>query len=262
MLSPVKWTTSVEQTKPGEAILVMTANIEKEWHIYSQHTPDGGPMPMTFTFEPDKNYELVGKVVEPKPHKSFDETFEVDVLSFDGIVVMRQKVKLKGDGFKINGSVIGQVCKEVCILFDTTLTFTIGKINSVEKSDAGEKDSSLTVAEQDSALVAAEQIGSQKKHSVDEMIAALEPGCGEAQSEETDLSFWGIFLAGMLGGFLALLTPCVFPMIPLTVSFFTKRSKTRQKGIFNATVYAVSIIVIYVLLGLLITVSFGSDALN
>jgi thiol:disulfide interchange protein len=265
MLSPVKWRTSVEQTKPGEATLLMTATIEKEWHIYSQFTPDGGPMPMAFTFEPDKNYELVGKVTEPKPHKSFDETFEVDVLSFDGIVVMRQQVKLKGAGFKIHGSVIGQVCKEVCILFDTTLTFTIGKVNSAEKISTPVETQSSDSASENTASSQSEDtatVALREKSSVDEMIAALEPGCGESESEETDLSFLGIFLAGMLGGFLALLTPCVFPMIPLTVSFFTKRSKTRKKGIFNAVVYAVSIIVIYVLLGLFITVGFGSDALN
>ncbi len=259
LLSPVKWTTGVEQTKPGEATLVMTAHVDKDWHIYSQHTPDGGPLPMLFTFEPDKNYELVGKVEEPKPHKYFDETFGVNILSFEDVVVMRQKVKLKGDGFKIHGSVNGQVCKEVCINFDTTLTFSIGEVKQ-NKSDASSSVPPAVIP--DSVTQVKADTTPQKKSSLREMIAALEPECGDGSKSETDMSFIGIFIGGMLGGFLALLTPCVFPMIPLTVSFFTKRSKTRKKGIFNAVVYAVSIIVIYVLLGLFITVSFGSDALN
>src|SRR5207249_1287137 len=131
-----------------------------------------------------------------------------------------------------------------------------------EVSNTAKTDfSSVAHADTVKTHVAADTVA-QKKKSLAEMLAALEPGCGEKSNSESDLSFIGIFLAGMLGGFLALLTPCVFPMIPLTVSFFTKRSKTRKKGIFNAVVYAASIIVIYVLLGLFITVGFGSDALN
>jgi thiol:disulfide interchange protein len=263
LLSPVKWTTGVEQTKPGEATLVMTAHIEKDWHIYSQHTPDGGPLPMVFTFEPDKNYELVGKVEEPKPYKYFDETFQVNILSFGGVVVMRQKINLKGDDFKIHGSVNGQVCKEVCINFDTTLTFTIGKVKE-NKSEASSvvPPAPASSSHTDSASAKTENNSSSNTKSLAQMRADLEAGCGEEAHSAADKSYLGIFLAGMLGGFLALLTPCVFPMIPLTVSFFTKRSKTRKKGIFNAVVYAVSIIVIYVLLGLFITMAFGSDALN
>lgn len=262
MLNPVKWTFYSEQ-KGDDATLFFKADIENEWHIYSQHTPDGGPLAMLFTFDESKNYELVGPVIEPKPHIEYDKTFKVDVWSFGGKQVFTQKVKLKGTDFKITGRVDGQVCKEACIQFDTSFVFRIGKAKETKQEDAvveSRKDTGAATAKvpppDDTVVVTTSTLPGS---------AMLEPGCGIAEGgpdASPDKSFWGIFIAGMLGGFLALLTPCVFPMIPMTVSFFTKRSGNRKKGIANALIYAASIIVIYVVLGLLVTVSFGSDALN
>ncbi|CAN5445331.1 cytochrome c biogenesis protein CcdA [soil metagenome] len=262
--TPVKWTFSIEQKNAEEATLIFKASVDEHWHFYSQFTPQGGPMfgptPMAFTFEPDKNYELIGNVVEPKPHIEYDSTFELNVHTFEGKPVFRQKIKLKGSNFTLKGNLSGQVCKEACVLFDSSFAFKFGNL----------KEEATGIVE-DTGTVASES----NNNSVDTTAAvtttsvpgdgSLESGCGiseDGSGATTDKSFWGIFIAGMLGGFLALLTPCVFPMIPMTVSFFTKRSGSKKRGIINALIYASSIIVIYVVLGLLVTVSFGSDALN
>ncbi len=263
-LHPVKWTFSIDQKSNSEAFLVFKAAIDDEWHIYSQFTPDGGPLPMFFSFDPDQNYELLGKVVEPQPHKEYDKTFKVDVHSFSGKVEFRQRVKLNGSYFKITGRVDGQVCKESCIQFDTSFVFKFGAPGNEAKQEISPKEK---IEHDTVALVAPVSVDTSTSVSpaTSSGGGTLESGCGiseDGSGSTADKSFWGIFIAGMLGGFLALLTPCVFPMIPMTVSFFTKRSGSRKKGIMNALIYASSIIVIYVVLGLLVTVSFGSDALN
>ena len=254
------WKFSVENQTATEATLVFQATIDKEWHLYSQFTPEGGSLPLEFTFEPNSNYERVGKVTEPEPHKEFNSTFEVMEYSFEGNPTFRQKVKLKGKNFTIKGNVFGQVCKQLCVQLDTPFVFRFGTgIEKVTVEKTPVEDSSelvIKVPPLDTPAITTSSTPSD---------GMLESGCGvseDGSGSTADLSFWGIFIAGMLGGFLALLTPCVFPMIPMTVSFFTKRSGSRKKGIINALIYASSIIVIYVVLGLLVTVSFGSDALN
>ncbi len=275
MLNPVKWTYSMEQNGDG-VTLTFKANIQNEWHIYSQFTPDGGPLPMTFTFDKKSCYELIGKVTEPKPHEEFDSTFGVKVLTFTGSNTFTQKIKLSGTACKITGHIDGQVCKESCILFDSTFVFDIGskEKGSLEKGSKAVLEASTagmhdTVTSSAPAKIPVDTSASSSGAAVTTSSVSgsgtLEEGCGiseDGSGATTDKSFWGIFIAGMLGGFLALLTPCVFPMIPMTVSFFTKRSGSRKKGIMNALIYAASIIIIYVVLGLLVTVSFGSDALN
>lgn len=271
MLDPCHWSFKVEQTKPDEAILISTAKLDSGWHLYSQFIGDGGPIPTKFTYNPSPNYKLNGKTEEGKAHKEYDPNFDMELLYFDKEAVFKQKIKVLGKkDFNITGALDYMVCLEQCI-FPPPEEFTFkikGNPAGEDIIGSGNNDLKATVNDSsaspvtDTATVQSTDSVPQKKNSVEEMIAALEPGCGEKINSEEDLSFIGIFIAGMLGGFLALLTPCVFPMIPLTVSFFTKRSKTRKKGIFNAVVYAASIIVIYVLLGLLITVGFGSDALN
>jgi len=129
-LKPVKWTCTVEDKKNGEATLVMKANIEKDWHIYSQFTPDGGPLPTVFTFDKNDCYSPVDKVSEPKAHEDYDSTFEVKVLTLDGTPVFRQRIKYTKEDCKITGRVEGQACKEVCIMFDGVLSFDLRKESS------------------------------------------------------------------------------------------------------------------------------------
>ena len=127
-LKPVKWTCSIEDRKGEEATLVMKASIDKGWHIYSQFTPDGGPLPTVFTFDKNDCYTLIDKVTEPKAHEEYDSTFQIKVLTLDGNPVFKQKIKLNKEECKISGRVEGQVCKEVCVMFDGTLTFEIPKV--------------------------------------------------------------------------------------------------------------------------------------
>ncbi len=256
-LYPAKWTFSVEQKKEGEAELIFKLNVEKEWHAYSQYTPDGGPFPMVFTFEPSDCYTRIGKVIEPKPIEEFDSTFEVKTLFFhDGETVFRQKVKVNGNCL-IKGKVECQVCKEICIQVDTLFTFKVGNAGTGKTTE-------ISIPIDTIIQQAVDTVPQATISPADNTGDKLEEGCGISAGDTsgTHKGYLGIFIAGMLGGLLALLTPCVFPMIPMTVSFFTKRSGSRKKGITNALIYAFSIILIYVSLGLLVTISFGSDALN
>ncbi|MEY4594707.1 MAG: hypothetical protein RIQ47_1117 [Bacteroidota bacterium] len=261
---PAKWTFSVENGKGDERTLVFQVKLEEGWHLYSQFTPDGGPLPLVFNFENGACYERTGKVTEPKPHESYDSTFMVKVLEFEKSATFKQKVKLKGGACSIKGRIEYQVCKESCIFQEEEFSFSInGSSNEpsveevIEAPPALSTDSQPQAQESDSAANIVSD-------STTSEASFINDGCGSGNSNDAQGAegLFGIFLAGVLGGLLALLTPCVFPMIPMTVSFFTKRSGNRSKGIRNAIIYALSIIGIYVSLGLLVTMIFGSDALN
>jgi thiol:disulfide interchange protein DsbD len=261
---PAKWTFSVENGKGDERMLVFQVKLEEGWHLYSQFTPDGGPLPLVFKFENGTCYERIGKVTEPKPHESYDSTFMVQVLEFEKSATFKQKVKLKGGACSIKGRLEYQVCKESCIFQEEEFSFSI---NGSGNETTGEgiiaapeviaPDSQPTPQEKDTAANIVSDSSTTEASFVND-------GCGSGDNNTSQGAggLLGIFLAGVLGGLLALLTPCVFPMIPMTVSFFTKRSGNRSKGIRNAIIYALSIIGIYVSLGLLVTMIFGSDALN
>ena len=119
-IDPDHWTFSVENSLSGEATLIFKLKLDDGWHVYSQNTPDGGPLPMVYKFDPNACYELSGKCLEPKPHEEFDSTFGVKVLIFDGEVTFRQKIKIKSKGCKIHGTIEYQICKDACIFKDNT----------------------------------------------------------------------------------------------------------------------------------------------
>ncbi|MBL7923133.1 MAG: thiol:disulfide interchange protein, partial [Bacteroidia bacterium] len=260
MQNNVKWSFSMEQNGQ-EAVLTFKARIVKGYHIYSQFTPPGGPASTVFEFEKSSLYTLDGKVSEGKPHVEYDDVFGVDVWSFGEDAVFRQKIKLNTDkSFKIEGRIDYQVCDDkACIYADTAFVFNIKGSTGAAVPDLAPVGRDSAPTQVDTASVAPLTTagsppppGKVPEPSGD--VSHLEPGCGDGTGTEVaDKSYWGIFIAGMIGGLLALLTPCVFPMIPLTVSFFTKRSPTRSKGIANALIYSVSIILIYVILGFLVT---------
>ena len=249
IVKPVKWTSKVEKLSETEFNLVMQGKIDDEWHVYSQFTPENGPLPAEFAFENEKgNYELVGKVKESPYKKQYNEVFEVDEYYFEKKVTFTQKVKiLNANISSIKAKIDYQVCKQACINDNVQFTFAIPAIK--ETAVVSSVD---TVSKTDTLLTNNKEIKEAGKSSV----------VVEAPKEEDEKGLWTIFLLAFLGGFAALLTPCVFPMIPMTVSFFTKQSKNPVLGKRNAILYGISIIAIYVVLGLAITGIFGADALN
>lgn len=258
--NPVKWETSVKALSGTEAELIITAKIEKGWHLYSQYLPsDQGPVATTFTFEPGP-YKLAGKVAEGKPIKEHDPNFDMEVNYFKDKAVFRQKINIKSNkDFTLKGTVYFMVCDDSKCLppEEVSLEFKVKAPAKPVMPDTAAQavlDSVIT-AHAESLITVAKDTG--------QFITDV-PIAGENTETLTskECNFLAIFIAGFLGGLLALITPCVFPMIPLTVSFFTKQSKTRSKGIINALVYSVNIILIYVGLGFIITKLLGPDALN
>ena len=241
ILDPVQWTSSITKTSDTEFTLTLEATIEDEWHVYSQFTPEGGALPIIMTYhKAGEKYELIGKTEESETKTEYSEIFMVDEIFFSKSATLTQKFKLKDTGLKsINVEMEYQACKEACIQLYNYFVIDVA---------------SMTVKEVKSLPEEVEEKSTEKTD-----VAPVDAG-KEKSTEQKGL--WTIFLAAFFSGFAALLTPCVFPMIPMTVSFFTKQSKNRAKGIKNAVFYGISIIVIYVALGSLITAIFGADSLN
>ncbi|MBN9284901.1 MULTISPECIES: thioredoxin family protein [unclassified Flavobacterium] len=252
ILDPVKWKTSVEKKSDNEVVLVFEAAIDNEWHMYSQFTPEGGALPTVFTYKDSKgNYEIVGKTKESEYKKVFNDVFEVDEYYFANKARFTQTIKVTNPNLKsVKAAISYQVCKEACIQQDKTFEFVLPalKIAAYEATAGSVSDTLQTAATVDTA-------------AVKETVAAVDTAKPIGKKEEQK-GLFTIFIIAFFSGFAALLTPCVFPMIPMTVSFFTKQSKTKAQGIKNAVIYGISIILIYVLLGSLVTAIFGADALN
>jgi thiol:disulfide interchange protein len=256
VLDPVKWKTKVEKISETNYILTFNGVIEKEWHLYSQFTPDGGPLPLEIVFKDQNgNFNLVGKAKESKTTTAFNDIFGVNETFFHDKAQIQQEITLVNPKITtIQAELNYQVCKEVCINLEKKFTFKIPTTETtaisvaapvIVKSDTVKGDTLKTVS-------------GKIENSVTPIakIAVQEP------KHNSKKGLWSIFFIAFFSGFAALLTPCVFPMIPMTVSFFTKQSKTRAAGIRNAIIYGISIILIYVLLGFLVTWIFGADALN
>lgn len=253
ILNPVKWKTKVVQKSETEFELVMDATIENEWHMYSQFTPENGPLPTIFDYKNAKgNFDLVGKTKESPYKKVFNDIFEVDEYYFAKTAQFKQVIKVTNPKVKeVKVYVEYQVCKEQCIQQDATFTFKLPEIKVEEVTPTSVVSNDTTSVSADTTSITA----TDSEKSTKEIVPTSTP-------KEEEKSLWGIFILAFLGGFAALLTPCVFPMIPMTVSFFTKQSKTKAAGIRNAFIYGISIIVIYVGLGMIITAIFGIDSLN
>ncbi|VXB77948.1 Cytochrome c-type biogenesis protein DsbD, protein-disulfide reductase [Flavobacterium sp. 9R] len=262
ILDPVKWTTKIEQKSATNFIVTFNATIENEWHVYSQFTPDGGPLPLEVNFKNQKgNYTLVGKAKESKTRTAYNDIFEVNETFFEKKAQITQEISLVNKGVKtIEVELNFQACKEVCINLEKKFSIAIPELKNTATTASpttpiNDLVKDTTAQTIDSATtVAADTV----KDSVTKETSQI----ASAKSATTEHGLWAIFFIAFLSGFAALLTPCVFPMIPMTVSFFTKQSKNKAAGIRNAIIYGISIIVIYVGLGLLVTWIFGADALN
>ncbi|MEN8966559.1 MAG: cytochrome c biogenesis protein CcdA [Polaribacter sp.] len=233
-IEPVKWNAKVEKISETEYNVILSGKIDKGWHVYSQYTNEDGSLPSVITFENSKdNYELIGDAKESETIKVFNDVFKVDETYFLNTAQFTQRIKLLNPNVpKINVHLEYQACKEVCINKEEYFTLTLnGGIVNLEKVFLDEKSKEL------SNQLILNLKNKEKLNASSEVVSS-------------DGNLWKIFVLGFLGGLVALLTPCVFPMIPLTVSFFTKQSGTKSKGIKNAILYGVFIIVIYVALSI------------
>lgn len=255
IVEPVKWSSSVVKVSDTELDLIISASIENNWHLYSQFTPDGGALPLVFTFKNQKgNYQLIGKTKEGKYKKSFNEIFEIEEYYFQTSAKFTQRIKILNSKLKtISLLADGQACIDgKCVQTEGNLVF-----NLPEKK-ATEANSSLAL---DSVSKPTDSVAKTETDTTKQTNAPVK-NSNNATPNKEEKSLWTIFFLAFLGGFAALLMPCIFPMIPMTVSFFTKQSKTKAEGIRNAIIYGLAIIAIYVLLGSLITGIFGAEALN
>ncbi|MFV5692858.1 cytochrome c biogenesis protein CcdA [Flavobacterium sp. LT1R49] len=250
ILDPAKWTTKIEKKSANTYLLTFNAVIEKDWHIYSQFTPDGGPLPLEVIFKNQKeNFTLVGKAKESKTTTAFNDIFGVNETFFHDKAQIQQEIKIINPKItKIEAELNYQVCKEVCINLEKKFTFRIPLNSNIAK---------VVILKADTTRVDTLVSKPEVKETNIYVKSAIETTKPASQK-----GLWSIFFIAFLSGFAALLTPCVFPMIPMTVSFFTKQSKSKAKGIRHAIIYGISIIFIYVVLGFLVTWIFGADALN
>ncbi|WP_225034930.1 protein-disulfide reductase DsbD family protein [Winogradskyella sp. SM1960] len=231
ILEPVKWSTSVEKISDSEFVLVTSATIDNGWKLYSQSVDEGGPIPTSFEYTLKDGVELDGNTVEEKGEKSLDKVFDMEIKYFKTKTNFRQKIKVVNvDIASVTGEVSFMACDDVECLAPTYVDLNF-----------------------DLTSTTAETKGIDDKY---------ESGTADSEEEDSSRGLWSIFIIAFLSGFVALLTPCVFPMIPMTVSFFIKQSQSKARGIRNAVIYGLSIVVIYVLLGTIITAIFGADALN
>lgn len=264
ILEPVKWTSKIEKRSGNNAVLIFDGTIEKDWHMYSQFTPDGGPLALEIAFKNQKgNYNLVGKAKEGKTRTAFNDVFGVNETFFEGKAHIEQEITIINPNLKtVDVEFDFQVCKEVCI--NSNKKFSIA-IPSTFKMDAvaAVAESKLDETKVPALVVdTAKTVVNNAKTETGKAAVTETPAKEDMPEPAPARSLWSIFFIAFISGFAALLTPCVFPMIPMTVSFFTKQSKSRAKGIRNAIFYGLSIIAIYVILGLIVTKIFGADALN
>lgn len=265
---PVKWATSVVAVSGTTYELVMQATIEANWHLYSQNVPDNGPIPTAFTFSKNANFELVGKVTQEKGQTVTDPVFNMKITFFENKAVFKQRINvLSKKAFKISGEVEFMACNDANCLppsyVDLAFEIPETKLAVADKTIEAEK----VVAPIDEKAIVSDTIINEElstatigKTAVKD--TTIDKSGGSKNKKSSDRSLLSLFIIAFFSGFAALLTPCVFPMIPMTVSFFTKQSKNKATGIKNAIIYGLSIVIIYVLLGFLVSTVFGADALN
>lgn len=229
ILEPVKWTFDKNKISDDEYELVFTAKIDAGWHVYSQHIPDGGPVATSFNFDENKNIELIDSVSEPEPIKEYDKNYKMTLKFFAEKAVFKQKIKvLTKEKFDVTGYLEFMCCDDSRCLPPSEIDFTY-KIN--ENSPAIQKaDDNQPV---------------KKK-----------------KQDNTGTNLFHFFIFAFIGGLIAILTPCVFPMIPMTVSFFMHSSEKKSKAKKQALFFGLSIIVIYTFIGLIVSVTLGPSFIN
>ncbi len=269
---PVKFSTKFKTLSDTEAEITFTGSIENGWHVYSVNLPSGGPISATFNTDKIDGVKLVGKLTPAsKEISKYDKIFEMNLKYFEHSVVFVQKIKFTKPVYNIKGYLEYGACDDENCLPPTQVSFNFSGKNDKVKADeqraaqneqvnAPVADTASIKAIQNTDSVAADSATAIKSNYWKPVITQLN-AMGDGNSQK-NMGWIYIFITGFAGGLLALFTPCVWPIIPMTVSFFLKRSKDKKKGIRDAWTYGASIVVIYVSLGLLITLLFGANALN
>ncbi|MBQ4621625.1 MAG: thioredoxin family protein [Bacteroidaceae bacterium] len=272
MQEPIKFQAELKKISDTEAELVFNATIDAGWHLYSTDLPEDGPVSATINFDKMEGAELVGKLTpQGKVIEHFDNMFEMTLRYFEGKGTFVQKVKFTGGNYALKGYLQYGACNDENCLPPTDVEFSYtgeakgtasvpaSKINPATQAHTEPQPIAEAPATTD-ALVTNEVGNNDLWTPVIDKLTAF----GQAEDSSTaNQSLWVIFITGLVGGLVALFTPCVWPIIPMTVSFFLKRSKDdKKKGIRDAWLYGASIVVIYVILGLAVTLIFGASALN
>ena len=246
LLDPAKRSYSVKEISATEAELIITVKLDQGWHMYSQYTSADGPLATVFVFAKSGDYQLVGKVVEPKPHEEMDPLFGCVVKSFEGTVVFRQKIKrLSQKDFTVTGTLSYQLCNDgSCIApEDHDMTFKV-------------KGATEEVAE----TVVEEEPETPEDTNTEEVVETpAEPAPAEEEEESQSLII--IFLIALGGGILTMFTPCVFPMIPMTVNFFMRGAENKRKGRRQAWFFGLSIVFLFAVLGAILALILGPESL-
>jgi thiol-disulfide interchange protein len=274
----VKWTRSVEDNSPTEKTIVLTATIKPNWHLYATDLPAGGPTPTHLLVDKISGAELVGKLTsDTKPIEKYDPNFEMNLRFFSGKVTFRQKIRITDPTkFAFEGAIRHMACDDERCLSPSNWDFSVqtkdlGKLAGAAPTASAEPQAPTPIMGEpsaDSTTSAPDTLSANQETAqggVSDLWAPVIPelkAYGDKALNQAEGSLWMLLVGGFLGGLVALVTPCVWPMIPMTVSFFLKRSKDRKKGIRDAVLYGISIIVIYVALGLAVSGAFGASALN
>ena len=266
MVDPVHFTTQLKELTSNEAEIIFTGKIDAGWHVYSTEM-SGGPIPATFNKVKMEGVETIGKL-KPRGNeqKKFDKLFDMEVRFFENTATFVQKVKFTKEKYLIDCYLEYGTCNDEMCMPPSSVEFKkTGKITLSPKSgDDRSLNDSIKIKDQNDTIATSSAGSAPLPPNIgsDTLWQPVTKELHAFSDTPADTSLWYIFLAGLLGGFLALLTPCVWPIIPMTVSFFLKRNKERTKAIREALTYGLSIIIIYVLLGLLVTLLFGANALN
>lgn len=249
----IKWSASIEETAKEEKTLVLTAKIEPGWHMYDRNLPEGGPNSTEFLFNTLRGAERIGDFESDRaPEESYDQQFQMKLRWFQTKVVFRQKLHVTdADNFALVVETRAQACNDETCLAPSGETFSFGA-ETVAEADTTAAALTFTPLDETETDIA----------KIYEPVTDVLQAYGDVSMRQANSSLWMIFLFGFLGGLIALLTPCVWPMIPMTVSFFLKRTKKRREAVRDALIYGIAIIVIYLVLGVAITLLFGASALN
>lgn len=271
IFDPVKWKSAIKMTDATNGVVTFTATVDAGWHVYGTQLPAGGPEPTSVHWN-NQGVKLVGGLTPSKAaHKQHDETFDMDLSWWTGSVTLSQKFTVTAKEYKIEGSIRYMACddenctppkSESFSFKGTAAQAPVAETVQAPTANAAPADTAATLAQPVAAVGTVDSAVASPTH--DQLWAPVTAIEGDNADVEdiADRSLWYIFWACFLGGLLALLTPCVWPMIPMTVSFFLKKSGSRAKAITNATTYGLSIIIIFLLLGICFTVLFGASAMN